>query len=134
MPSDSDFPLRDLSYDVIGCLYNVFNELGFGHPEKIYQRAIAQEFTIKGIKYKRENVSRISYRDKRIGYYFHDFLIGDCLVLEVKVADDFYQNQQRQVLTYLRDAKLRLGIISIFSPKGVIIKRIVNPDLRSKFA
>lgn len=127
-----DFPYEELTYKVIGCLYNVYNELGFGHPEKIYQRAIARELELKNLKYKKENISRIHYKDISIGYYFHDFLIEGKLVLEVKVGDNYYQNHFRQIVSYLRDAKLRLGIVSIFSQNGVIIKRVVNPDQRSK--
>ncbi|MCL5003913.1 MAG: GxxExxY protein [Patescibacteria group bacterium] len=134
MEEKQDFPFADLSYKVIGCLYKVFNDLGFGYPEKIYQKAISNELKAGGLEFTKENISKIRYKDRVIGYYFHDFLINNRLILEVKVGNGFYHNQMRQVLSYLRDAKLRLGIVSIFSPNGVIIKRIVNPDLRSKSA
>jgi len=132
MTVDRDFPYEKLTYKVIGCLYEVFNDLGFGHPEKVYQKAIAKELGLQNIKFSREKVSKVRYKDTAVGYYYHDFLIENDVVLEIKVGNDFYQNHLRQVLTYLKDSKLRLGIVSIFSPNGVMIKRVLNSDLRSK--
>ena len=58
---------KDLSYKIIGCVFKVFNELGFGYREKIYQRALAEEFRKERIAYRSEYPVKLLYNGKIIG-------------------------------------------------------------------
>jgi len=116
---------QDLSYKVMGALFAVNKELGFGFKEQIYQEALAKELNLRGIKFKRENFSRISYKGKRVGCVFHDFIVEGKIILELKVGNEIYESHLKQVLLYLKESRLKLGIVAVFSPAGVIYKRIV---------
>lgn len=116
----------ELSYKVVGVLYEVYNQLGYGHREKVYQNAIAQEFEIRKIIFKREVYFPVLYKEKIISKYYYDFVIEDKLLLEIKVSQDFYQSDISQVLAYLKSKKYRLGILAVFSSKELKYKRIVN--------
>ena len=117
---------KELSFKVVGALFEVYNNLGFGYPEKIYQRAVAEELKKNGLSFERESFSRVHYKGKVVGAYFQDFIIESKLVLELKVGSSIYENHVNQVLAYLKDTELRLGLIALFSRKGVLFKRIVN--------
>lgn len=116
----------DLSYKIVGILYEVYNKLGFGYQEKYYQRAVKLKLECSKIKFKKERMNRLEIEGKTIGRYFVDFVIDDKVVLELKIANDFYKKDINQVLGYLKATGLHLGILTIFTKDGLQYKRIVN--------
>lgn len=121
-----DLIYPELSYKIVGCLYNVFNELGSNHREKYYQKALAYEFNQKGIKFIKELPIDLKYKGNVLGRNFLDFLIDDKIVLEIKVGKHFTKNNFDQVHDYLNLKNLKLGIIANFTNEGVKIHRIIN--------
>jgi len=118
----------ELSYQIVGVLYEVFNELGYGHKEKIYERAVAEGFKDVELEYKQQLHSFIVFKDKAIGSYIFDFLVDDKVVLELKRGNHFSKKNIEQVYTYLKTNGLKLGIIAQFTMNGVKFRRIVNND------
>ena len=118
--------MKDLSYKIIGLVYEVYNRLQYGHREKVYQEALAKELQQVGLKFKRESYSSIRYKGYRVGSNFYDFLIESKIVLELKVGNEIYESHAKQLLSYLHDSKMKLGILAVYCPKGVVYKRLVN--------
>jgi GxxExxY protein len=116
----------DLSFQLVGILFKVYNTLGFGYQEKEYQKAISIELEKAKISFERELYCPIKYDGKILRKFFVDFLIDEKIVLEIKVANDIYKNYFGQVLQYLKSNSLKLGIIAAFTPNGVLLRRIVN--------
>jgi GxxExxY protein len=116
----------ELSYKVVGLIYKIYNDLGYGYQEKYYQRALTLEFEAKNVSYKKEIPFKICFKNKIIGRYHLDFLIEDKIALEIKVANNFYPRHFKQVLSHLRATGLKLGLLAIFKKDGVEIKRVVN--------
>jgi len=115
-----------LSYKIVGILYEVYNKLGYGYQEKYYQRALEKYFQINHISYKKELVCPLKIVEKSIGNYRLDYLIDDKIVLELKVANEIYPKHINQILGYLKHNNKKLGIIAVFSKNGILTKRIVN--------
>ncbi len=122
-----DVLYADLSYRVMGVLFEVFKELGPGHKEKYYENAIAEGFTHAEIFFERQLYVPLSFKGKVVGKYFLDFLIDGKIVLEVKKGT-MYSSKKHidQVLSYLKANNLKLGIIAQFASDGVKYRRIVN--------
>jgi len=118
------YPQR--SYKIIGILYEVFNELGYGHKEKYYQNAVVITLDKEKIKFERELYTPVQYKNKTIGRYFLDFLIEGKVVLELKQGEQFSRSNINQVYSYLKSNNLQLGIIANFTSKAVKYRRIVN--------
>jgi len=116
----------ELSYEIIGILFDIYNEVGGGYPEKYYQRAITKRFREKNIKFQEQVSVPLEFDKEKIGQYILDFLIDNKLVLEIKVSPHFYLRDIRQVLGYLKAKKLQLGILASFTRNGLIFKRIIN--------
>ncbi len=70
-----DLIYPELCYQVIGILFAVWTEMGFGHKEKIYQNAVAQTLEESNINFKKELPAKIQFRGKAVGMYYFDFLI-----------------------------------------------------------
>jgi len=122
---------KEESYQIIGAAYKVFNGLGFGHPEKYYQKALEQELTNIGLPFERERFVNLEYDGLAVGKYFLDFIIRNCIVVELKVGNVLWKVPVKQVLGYLHTVNAQLAIIIIFTQKGVQYKRVVNPDYKS---
>ncbi len=116
----------DLSYQIIGVLFDVFSKLGFGYKEKQYQKAIEIAFKNAKINYKKELAIKISYKNSYITTIYLDFLIENKVILEIKQGNKFGKKDIEQVYNYLKSADLKLGILARFTRSGVKFKRIVN--------
>lgn len=116
----------ELSYRIVGILFDVYNELGYGYQEKYYQRAVKRLLNKEKIKHQKELSCPLSMAGKSIGRYQLDFLVDDKIVLELKVADSFYPRHIKQVLGYLKANNLKLGILAIFTKDGLKYRRILN--------
>ncbi len=121
-----DIIYPELSYQIIGILFSVFNSLGYGYKEKYYQKAIANELETAKLTFKEQVPFAISFHDKIIGRHFLDFLIDGKVVLEIKQGDRLSRSDMTQVTGYLRTTGLKLAILARFSRKGLIFKRIIN--------
>ena len=117
---------KELSYKIIGAVFEVFNKLGYGYQEKYYQKAISLELNKRGLAHTRERPFKLKYLGESIGMYFADFIIENKIVLELKVANDYYLQDINQVLGYLKESGLRLGILAIITKEGIKHKRILN--------
>lgn len=116
----------EISYEVIGSAFSVYYELGFGHLEKIYQRALAEEFRLRKMKFQEQVPYKVTYKGKNIGNSFFDFLVEDKVIVELKKSDFFSKKNIEQVTNYLKVSDLQLALLINFSKNGVLHKRLVN--------
>lgn len=117
---------RELSYDIVGIIFEVYKHLGYGHRETYYHRAIAIELKKQNIEFEHEKEIPLHYKGNKIGKTFLDFIIDRKIILEIKVANSMKQKDIVQVLEYLRSSGIRLGIIAWITKRGVYYRRLVN--------
>ncbi|MCL5667193.1 MAG: GxxExxY protein [Patescibacteria group bacterium] len=116
----------DLSGKIIGILFQVYNELGYGHLEKVYQKAIAIALAKAGMKFVEQLYAPVVFEGKVVGKNYFDFLIEGVIVLEIKKGDYFVKADIDQVYRYLVTKNLKLGILAYFAPRTLHFKRVVN--------
>ena len=118
---------EDLITRVIGCCINVHRALGPGLLEAAYCRAVALEFDYCGILYVREKQIEVSYRNQVVCHHRLDLLVENQVILEIKSVDNIGPVHRAQIMSYMRIAKLRAGLLINFNvvvlPDG--IKRVV---------
>ncbi|NQT49606.1 GxxExxY protein [Candidatus Kuenenbacteria bacterium] len=116
----------ELSYDIINSAYNVYNQLGVDHQEKVFHRAMAVDFDKKEIYYEREKKIKLYYEGEYVGEYRLDFIVGNKIIVELKVRPYPEKIHIKQVLDYLNATGLDLAILIFFTRDGVKYKRVVN--------
>ncbi len=121
-----DLVYPKLSYKIVGIIYDVYNELGYGYQEKYYQKALAIRFNKYHINYTQQIGIDLEFDNHKIGKYILDFLIENKIILELKVGQYFYKKDYEQIRAYLKAQKLRLGMLILFTKNDVKIKRIIN--------
>lgn len=116
----------DESYKIIGLLFKVHDKLGYGLRERDYQIAIRGIFTENKLTFREQVKAEMPLYNKKIKFYYLDFLVEDKIILEIKARERFYKDNIAQVYSYLKAKNLKLGIIVNFTKRGVLFKRIVN--------
>lgn len=122
----ADLIFPELSYQIVGILFDVYKEMGNGFQEKQYQRAVATELAANNLKFEEQVHTPLLYKGKEIGKYFLDFLIDDKVVLEIKKDKYFSRKNIEQTFAYLKVTGLKLGILANFTKDGLKFKRIIN--------
>lgn len=117
---------KELSFKVIGLLYDIYNNLGAGYQEKYYQNAIRMAFEKEKIPFLEQVRTDLDYKGKFIGRYFIDFVVAHKIVLELKTSLNFSRKAIRQVLCYLKKSGLDLGILVSFGGESLKFKRILR--------
>jgi len=115
-----------LSYKIVGVLFRIHSALGSGYQEKYYQKAIATELKKQNISFKEQVCVPLMYSGESIGRYFIDFVINEKIILEIKAAQKFYARDIRQVLAYLKQSDIQLGIVANFGKEKLEYKRILK--------
>ena len=121
-----DLLYPELSYQIIGILFEVYNTLGYGYKEKYYQASITALLKSLGVKFKEQVLVEIKMGGEAIAKGFADFIIEEKIIVEIKKGDSFRKDNIDQVSSYLKMTGLQLGILANFTSKGLLYKRIVN--------
>lgn len=122
----TDLLYPEISYNIIGCAFDVYNSLGSGYHEKYYQKALMEAFTERGIAYQTEVSYPLLYKGTIIGRKRLDFLVDKKVVVELKKGNNFSKTHIDQVLEYLKIQNFQLALLINFGSHGVVYKRIVN--------
>ena len=110
---------------VIGCAYEVSNVLGSGFLEKIYERALAHELSLRGLKVQAQACLSVSYKGHSVGNYLADLVVENCVTVELKCVEAFSNEHTAQCINYLRASDMKIALLINFQRPKVEWKRIV---------
>ena len=115
------------SYKIIGSAFNVYNKLGHGFLEAVYQECLELEFKKQGIPYEREKEIKIYYDGQELKQtYRADFVCYDKIIVELKAVSELDEAHHAQVCNYLHATNMKLGILVNFGcSEGLEKDRIV---------
>jgi len=124
----------ELSYTVQGALYDVYNALRYQElSESGWEKALMIALADRGVPAQEQAEYALHYKGYRIGRFFADIVADEKVLLELKVKDHLLPIDVAQVLTYLKVADLKLGILVNFGQNAIEIKRIPNFIARPSF-
>ena len=122
------FKHKDITDKIIGVFYEVYNELGHGFLESVYERSLEIALNSLGLKVCRQIQIPVWFRGKPVGDFTADMLIENCVLLELKAARSLDSSNQAQLLNYLRATEIEVGLLLNFGLKPEF-KRLIfdNP-------
>lgn len=116
---------------IIRCFYNVYNELGYGFLEKVYERAFEIELKENGFSCVRQTPVGVFYHNELVGSYFADIVIDGKIILEIKAgAGQILAAHEKQLSNYLKATELELGFIFHFGEKPTFKRIIFNNEYK----
>jgi GxxExxY protein len=107
----------ELTEQVIGVFYEVYNELGIGFLEKVYQEAMALVLRSKGIAVQCEVSLPVWFRGTKIGAYEADLVVAGVVLVELKAGKALDSSHEAQLLNYLRSTEIEVGLLLNFGPR-----------------
>ncbi|MCU1266015.1 MAG: hypothetical protein JWM21_2333 [Acidobacteria bacterium] len=122
------FKHGEITKVVIAVFYEVYNELGYGFLESVYEKSLQIALTSAGLRALQQIEIPVSFRGQRVGDFTADLLIEDCVLLELKAAKAFDPAHVAQLLNYLRATEIEVGLLLNFGLKPEF-KRLIfdNP-------
>lgn len=118
---------EDLSREIIGCFFDVYNELGCGFLESVYRRAMSIALYERGIPSEMERRVLVHFREVVFGEFRSDLVIDQKIILEIKTAEKIHEAHEAQVLNYLKATRIPLGFVLNFGPKATFRRLILSP-------
>lgn len=109
-----DYLHSDLTKEIIGAFYDVYNTLGFGFLEKAYENAMAIELRNKGFQVEQQKPIRVYYLSEVIGEYFADMIVNDLVIVELKASRSIIPAHEAQLLNYLKATNYEVGLLLNF--------------------
>jgi len=123
---ESKLLYKDLTYKIRGAIFNVKKQLGLGHKENIYQKALEEELKKIKISFEKEKTINIKYDNKKIGVYRPDFVIENKIILELKALPSVGKFEKQQVWHYLKGSNYKLALLANFGKEDIEIKRFIH--------
>ncbi|MDD2852644.1 MAG: GxxExxY protein [Desulfuromonadaceae bacterium] len=122
---------KDLTEKIIEAFYRVYNILGYGFLEKVYENALLIELERMGIPARAQCPVQVLYEGTVVGEYFTDLLVQESVIVEIKAARNLCPEHEAQLLNYLKATKIEIGLLVNFGPKPEIRRKAFDNDRKS---
>ena len=113
---------KEVTEKVIKAFYKIYNTLGYGFLEKVYENAMAIELRKMGFEVKCQYPINVFYDSEIVGEYYADIIVNDLIVIELKAANALLKEHENQLINYLKATEIELGLLLNFG-KGAEFKR-----------
>ena len=112
-----DFKYKELTEKIIEIFYRVYNKLGYGFLEKVYENAMMIEFKKENISAVSQSAIKVLYEGEIVGQYFADVLILGKIIVEIKAVKNIAEEHEAQLLNYLKATDIEVGLLLNYGPK-----------------
>ena len=122
---------RKLTDSIIKAFYNVYNELGFGFLENVYQNALYFELIKNQFKVEAQKIIKVYYKNQIVGSYKADLIVNDVIILELKAVEYLVEEHEFQLINYLKATNIEIGLLLNFGKKPEIKRKIFTNDRKN---
>jgi GxxExxY protein len=105
---------EELTKQIIGAFYSVYNTLGYGFLEKVYHNALLLELRSLGLQYDSQRSITVYYKDNIVGEYIPDIIVNNLVICEQKVVSTLSPDHEAQLINYLRATPIEVGLLLNF--------------------
>jgi len=121
---------KEITDKIFKAFYKVFNELGFGFLEKVYENAMFIELCSMDLICEKQKPIKVYYSGQKVGEYFADIIVNDCLIIELKAAESLCEEHELQLINYLKATEIEVGLLLNFGKKPDFKRKIFTNDLK----
>ena len=115
---------NELTEKIIGCFYTVYNTLGYGFLERVYEKAMVRELTDNGILVEAQKPIKVYYKGDIVGDYFADLFVEDKVIIELKSTVSILPEHEAQLFNYMRATDMPMGLLLNFGAKPMIKRKL----------
>lgn len=115
---------KDITDKIIKCFYEVYNYLGYGFLEKVYENSLNCESTEIGLKYENQKRLFVNYKGRDVGIYVADFIVENSVITEVKACECILEEHEFQLINYLKATGIEVGLLLNFGKKPEFRRKV----------
>jgi len=115
---------EEITEQILGAFYKVYNTLGFGFREKVYENSLMIELAKQGLDVRQQYPIRVPYEEHTVGEYFADIIVSGLVIIEVKAATKLVHEHDIQLRNYLKATDIEVGLLLNFGIKPEFKRRI----------
>ncbi len=121
----------DLSGKIIKAFYKVYNELGFGFSEKVYENALIMELRSMNLVCVKQKPVKVFYNGQIVGEYFADVIVNEAIVLELTATDAIVEEYEYQLINQLKASELEMGLLLNFGQTPQFKRKVFTNDRKN---
>jgi len=132
---EQNFLYKELGFKLLGICFDIHNNYGRGHNERVYQKLLLEQFIQQGLKaISQPKITVFSKQSgQKIGLYVPDFLLEEKIIVEIKASDLILRRQETQLLEYLKTTPYEVGYLINFGQPKLYYKRFIYTNDRKTF-
>ncbi len=119
---------KDITEEIISAYYFVYNELGYGFLEKVYENAMLVELKSRGFKVESQKIIKVYFKDSIVGEYFADIVVNDKIILELKSCEALVPEHEVQLFNYLKATNIEVGLLFNFGKRAAFKRKVFTND------
>lgn len=119
----------ELTEKIIKAFYKVYNTLGYGFLEKVYENALFIELESIGLNVKKQEPIKVYYEEKEVGVYFADLIVSDIIIVELKAAESLSEEHESQLINYLKATDIDVGLLLNFGKKPEVKRKVYSNNI-----
>ena len=125
---------EEITEKIIKAFYKVYNTLGYGFLEKVYENAMYIELTAMGFKAERQKKVLIYYEEHIVGNYSADLTVEEVVICELKTKEFVVEDDDKQLINYLKATSVEVGLLLNFGKKPEIRRKIYDNDKKDWYS
>lgn len=120
----------EISDLIIKAFYNVYNKLGYGFLEKVYENGMMIELKRMGLNAEKQKQLKVFYDEFEIGEYYADIIVNDCVIVELKAAESICPEHEAQLVNYLKASDIEVGLLLNFGKEPKFKRRVLTSEFK----
>jgi GxxExxY protein len=118
----------DITEKIIKAFYKVYNTLGFGFLEKVYENAMFIELRNLGLFVEKQRRIKVYYEGQEVGDYFADLIVDEKVIIELKASEALCEEHEFQLINYLKATEIEVGLLLNFGKKPEFKRKIFSNE------
>lgn len=119
---------KDITEEIISAYYYVYNELGYGFLEKVYENSMLIELKSRGLKVESQKIIKVHFKDSIVGEYFADIIVEDKIIIELKSCESLMPEHEVQLFNYLKATNIEVGLLFNFGKRAAFKRKVFTND------
>ena len=126
---EDNYKHSEITKAIIKAYYNVYNELGYGFLEKVYERAMMIELKDLGLDCKSQSEINVKYKGQLVGDYFADIIVENKVIVELKAVEKIIKIHEVQLVNYLKATGIEVGLLLNFGKEAQFKRKVLTKSI-----
>ncbi|MBA4155244.1 GxxExxY protein [Flavobacterium sp.] len=121
---------KNITDQIIKAFYNVYNKLGYGFLERVYENAMLIELNKIGLTCEKQKAIAVYYNEVVVGNYFADIIVNDCVIVELKACESIHEEHELQIINYLKATEMEVALLLNFGKTPQVKRKMYSNQFK----